>query len=108
VIHSGALQDANGGNCFNVTPARTTPCLQGSVPPYALAIADGATAEADIGTGLRFAAQYNIRLVIKSSGHDFQVVGLFPSALGHKSEWIDFHDNSVFAGKISWSGRLTG
>ncbi|TFY56223.1 hypothetical protein EVG20_g9013 [Dentipellis fragilis] len=44
-----------------------TTCDQGSVPLYAV----NATTAAHIQAGVRFAAQHNLRLSIKASGHDF-------------------------------------
>ena len=53
-----------GKNCFN--PSQ--PCSQGNIPPYAVAVKE----VADISTALSFAAQRNIRVVIKTTGHEFQ------------------------------------
>ncbi|CAI6312253.1 unnamed protein product [Periconia digitata] len=50
-----------------VTDAPASQCQLGNSPVYAI----NATTEADIKDGIRFAKEKNIRLVIKSSGHDF-------------------------------------
>ncbi|PIL35785.1 hypothetical protein GSI_02515 [Ganoderma sinense ZZ0214-1] len=42
------------------------PCRQGSVPPLGI---DARTVE-DIQAGVKFAADYNLRLVVKNTGHD--------------------------------------
>ena len=66
----GAMQDPiweeddEGNDCFN--PSQ--PCAQGRVPPYAVAVQE----LADISSALNFATQHNIRVVIKTSGHEYQ------------------------------------
>ena len=57
-------EDTLGNNCFN--PSK--PCTQGNIPPYAVAVQE----VADISLALSFANKYNIRVVIKTSGHEFQ------------------------------------
>ncbi|KAI0574735.1 Isoamyl alcohol oxidase [Pyrenophora tritici-repentis] len=50
-----------------VTDAPASECQLGNSPVYAI----NATMEADIQNGIRFAKEKNLRVVIKSSGHDF-------------------------------------
>ena len=45
----------------------STQCQLGNSPKYAI----NATSEADISKGILFAKKTNLRVVIKSSGHDF-------------------------------------
>ena len=52
-------------------------CAAGSVPPLAVA----ASQPSDVAAALRFAAAYHIRLVVKSTGHDFQARGSVASAM---------------------------
>jgi FAD/FMN-containing dehydrogenase len=52
-----------GASCFNPNEA----CAQGSVPAMLLTVAT----EADVSAGLAFARKYNVRVVVKSSGHDY-------------------------------------
>lgn len=57
-------EDTLGNDCFN--PSK--PCSQGNIPPYGVAVQE----IADVSSTLSFAAQRNIRVVIKTSGHEFQ------------------------------------
>jgi FAD/FMN-containing dehydrogenase len=53
-----------GANCYE--PGK--PCAQGDVPPYGVR----ARSAADVGAALVFAGKHNLRVVVKSSGHDMQ------------------------------------
>jgi len=55
---------ATGANCFTLGQ----PCAQGDVPPVGVAAASAA----DVSAALRFARAHNIRVVVKSSGHEIQ------------------------------------
>lgn len=67
----GAMQDpyweadsATGAACQSFS----APCVQGAVPTVAVA----ATAAAHVSAALSFAAHHNIRVSVKSSGHEYQ------------------------------------
>ncbi|KAF9262893.1 FAD-binding domain-containing protein [Marasmius fiardii PR-910] len=73
---SGAMQNINFETyVFNngtisacyLNTALGAPCTQGSVPPIGV---DARTVE-DVQAAVKFAAQHNLRLVIKNTGHDF-------------------------------------
>lgn len=55
---------ATGANCYTLGSA----CAQGAVPPVGVA----ATSAADVSAALAFAARFNLRVVVKSSGHEIQ------------------------------------
>jgi len=55
---------ATGAACFDTA----RPCLQGAVPPYAVP----ATRDAHLAAALAFAAAHRLRVVVKSSGHEYQ------------------------------------
>jgi FAD/FMN-containing dehydrogenase len=52
-----------GANCYDPT----APCAQGSVPPMMIRVQNAS----DVAAGLTFATERDIRVVIKSSGHDY-------------------------------------
>eukprot|EP00048_Salpingoeca_helianthica_P020198 m.5391 g.5391 ORF g.5391 m.5391 type:complete len:588 (-) comp4518_c0_seq1:51-1814(-) len=66
----GAMQSPNweangqGQSCFNPDAA----CQQGNVPLYAVAVGN----VSDVVAALQFGARFNIRVVVKTSGHDYQ------------------------------------
>jgi FAD/FMN-containing dehydrogenase len=67
----GALQEPNweqdpvtGADCFDATK----PCSLGNIPPFAVA----ATTPEQITKTLQFGALHNIRIVVRSSGHEYQ------------------------------------
>ena len=62
-----------GANCYTLGG----PCAQGDVPPLGVA----AAAAADVAAALAFAARYNLRVAIKSSGHEIQGRSTAPGAL---------------------------
>jgi len=51
---------SNAGSC-------TSDCKQGVVPTYVIK----ATKVSDIQAGIKFAKKYNLRLIIRNTGHDF-------------------------------------
>ncbi|TFY77864.1 hypothetical protein EWM64_g6152 [Hericium alpestre] len=80
---------------FDVAPNST--CFQGRVPTYSI----NATTVADVQSAVRFAAQHNLRLVVKNTGHDFMgrafgvgAVELFTGGL----QGANFSDSFVPAG----------
>jgi hypothetical protein len=52
-------------SCDPYTP-ETTPCTLGNYVDYSINV----TSAADVATGLKFAQDKNIRLVIKNTGHE--------------------------------------
>lgn len=67
----GATQEVNweqdsvtGADCFDAAK----PCSLGNIPPYAVK----ATTQAQISAALAFAAAHTLKVVIKSSGHEYQ------------------------------------
>ena len=75
----GAMQSPNwedddaGNGCFNPN----APCAQGNIPPFAVVV----NRQSDIASALQFAIQHNIRVVVKSSGHEYLGRSTAPSAL---------------------------
>ena len=58
-------EESNTGQaCLNLN----LPCSQGNVPRYAVAVQK----TVHVAQALAFATQFNIQVVVKSSGHDFQ------------------------------------
>ena len=67
----GATQEVNweqdsttGADCFD----GAKPCELGNIPPFAVKVTSGA----QVSTALAFAAAHTLRIVIKSSGHEYQ------------------------------------
>ncbi|KAI0040085.1 FAD-binding domain-containing protein [Auriscalpium vulgare] len=60
-------QDYAGNSSMCLLTVNTTTCNQGRVPLFAI----NATTPAHLQAGVRFAAQHNLRVAIKASGHDF-------------------------------------
>eukprot|EP00762_Andalucia_godoyi_P004540 ANDGO_05132.mRNA.1 putative FAD-linked oxidoreductase ARB_02478 len=75
----GAMQSpnweegSNGENCYNPN----APCSQGSIPPFGVAVSSAS----DVSAALDFAARRNIRVAVKTSGHDFNGRSTAASAL---------------------------
>lgn len=57
-------QDAGGGGCL----VFGQPCVQGDIPPFAVKV----SSPSDVSAALAFGAAHNIRVIVKSSGHEFQ------------------------------------
>lgn len=55
---------ATGASCFDAA----SPCELGNIPPFAVRAATTADAQA----ALAFAVRHNVRVVVKSSGHEYQ------------------------------------
>ncbi|KAH7426686.1 hypothetical protein KP509_10G012600 [Ceratopteris richardii] len=69
-----------------------TACYQGAVPSYAVR----ATSVEDVQAAIRFANAYNLRLTIKSTGHDFLGRSTAPLSLNiwlHDLKGLEFHDS---------------
>jgi hypothetical protein len=64
VMWEGNLVDGGSEQCYR--PAGFS-CLQGNVPPYGVVV-HGAD---DVRTALAFAQRSNIRVVVKSTGHEY-------------------------------------
>lgn len=80
-------EDTLGNNCFN-----DKSCMQGNVPPYAVAVQE----VSDITLALSFANRFNIRVVVKTSGHEFQGRSTAAGALliwMHKYKNISINEN---------------
>jgi hypothetical protein len=79
-LQPGAMQDPNweedaeGHNCFEPWAGS---CHQGDVPPYGVVV----TSPAHVAAAIAFAAVHNIRLVVKSSGHEQMGRSTAPGAL---------------------------
>ena len=76
----GAMQNINwekdwatGASCFEADQ----PCVLGNIPPFAVAAATPTL----ISAAIAFAAARNIRVVIKSTGHEYQGRSTAPDAL---------------------------
>ncbi|KAJ3044621.1 hypothetical protein HDV00_001547 [Rhizophlyctis rosea] len=84
-------ESINGTTCSPYTN-RTEPCPQGLIPTY---IVNG-TSPAIISKAVKFASLYNLRLVVKNTGHEFSGRSTAPGALSvwvHKLKDINFVDN---------------
>ena len=57
-------EGSTGLACFNIS----LPCSQGNVVPYAVAVQK----TVHVAQALAFATQFNIQVVVKSSGHEYQ------------------------------------
>ncbi|KAJ2986193.1 hypothetical protein NUW58_g5144 [Xylaria curta] len=87
---SNMWQQFNNDTCL-VGP--NTPCSGAGYPAYVV----NATTARDVKLGLDFARKHNIRVVVKSSGHDFQGRSQAPGALSiwvHHMQSHKVHDNS--------------
>ncbi|KAE8378012.1 hypothetical protein BDV26DRAFT_292614 [Aspergillus bertholletiae] len=96
----GALQWENWSawpthneECYLET-ARDIPCGQGRIPPYAVI----ARSAAHIQSAVRFAAQYNIKVTIRNTGHSFMGRSSAPNSLQinvHNLDEIEIQDSFV-------------
>ncbi|KAJ7289381.1 FAD-binding domain-containing protein [Mycena rebaudengoi] len=78
----GAMNQVNWEQGYDLSPPslclrNATTCGQGDVPTYAVE----ATCAADIQTAVKFAAKWDLRLVVKASGHDYLGRSTAPSSL---------------------------
>lgn len=92
--------------CYIDLP-RSDPCKQGRVPLYSAVVK---TAE-HIQAAVKFAAQYDLRLVIKNSGHCFLGRSMAPESLQistYKMDSIEFVDNFHLTGASACNNRSMG
>ncbi|THH08033.1 hypothetical protein EW145_g2989 [Phellinidium pouzarii] len=76
----------------------STVCGQGDVPLYAINVSSAA----DIQTGLKFAVEHNLKVVMKASGHDLLGRSTHKSGLlfwTHHMRNVSFTENFVVGGK---------
>ncbi|KAF9436406.1 hypothetical protein BGZ76_004070 [Entomortierella beljakovae] len=91
-LQPGAVQQANfevfdNRGCLGVN--QTTPCDQGAVPLYTI----NATSIQDVQIAIRFVSKYNIRLVVKNTGHDYLGRSIGAHSL---NLWVYFMKNIKF------------
>ncbi|KAJ8131939.1 hypothetical protein O1611_g1684 [Lasiodiplodia mahajangana] len=87
---SNMWQQFNNDTCL-VGP--NTPCSGAGYPAYVV----NATTAVDVKLSLEFARKHNVRVVVKSSGHDFQGRSQAPGALSiwvHHMQSYKTHDNA--------------
>jgi hypothetical protein len=77
-------------SCPLPTPGLDTKCSIGNSPVYVVNV----TCEEDITRGIEFAKEKNLRLVVKSTGHDSQQRYVHPSP---NYRWLD-----SYMGQINW------
>ncbi|KAI8995653.1 FAD-binding domain-containing protein [Trametes punicea] len=107
---SGAMQGANFETfvfkngavsaCFMNT-SLGVPCTQGSVP----VIGVDARTEADVQAAVRFAATHNLKLVVKSTGHDLSGRSTARGSFivwTHNMKEITYHDTFTPEGAPEW------
>ncbi|RKO93313.1 hypothetical protein BDK51DRAFT_19414, partial [Blyttiomyces helicus] len=89
----GAMQNMNWESpnplqtCLPTANA-TTPCFQGAVPVLAV----NATSASDVQAAIVFAGEYNLRLSVRSTGHDYQGRS---TAVGSLLVWVRHMDVPV-------------
>ncbi|KAI0467445.1 FAD-binding domain-containing protein [Xylaria cf. heliscus] len=87
---SNMWQQYNNDTCL-VDP--NTPCSRAGYPAYVV----NATTAMDVKLSLDFAREHNIRVIVKSSGHDYQGRSQAPGALSiwvHHMQDQEIHDHS--------------
>ncbi|EEQ33996.1 hypothetical protein McanMca71_002816 [Microsporum canis] len=105
----GAVQSINwetwpekNESCY-IDGLRQAPCGQGRIPLYSAVV----HSPSDVQKAVRFAGKYNLRLVIKNTGHDFLGRSTGPQSmqiLTHNMKNINFTDNFVPEGKPGGRG----
>ncbi|KAK2873242.1 hypothetical protein FQN49_002498 [Arthroderma sp. PD_2] len=105
----GAVQNINwetwpekNESCYIDGP-RQAPCGQGRVPLYSAVV----HSPKDVQKAVRFASRYNLRLVIKNTGHDYLGRSTGPDSmqiLTHNMKDMNFTDNFVPEGKPDGRG----
>ncbi|KAF8201271.1 FAD-binding domain-containing protein [Mycena galopus ATCC 62051] len=106
----GAMDQVNWEQGYDLHPPSLclqngTTCGQGDVPIYAV---EAETVE-DIQAAVKFSSTHNLRVVIKSSGHDYLGRSTAPSSLlihTHKLQNISFAD-SFFIGSEDMGSTVT-
>ncbi|KAF7330618.1 FAD-binding domain-containing protein [Mycena sanguinolenta] len=98
----GAMDQVNWEQGYDLSPPSLclrngTTCGQGDVPPYAVE----AKTVADIQAAVKFSSAHNLRVAVKSSGHDFLGRSTAPSSLlihTHKFQNISFVGSTMTVG----------
>ncbi|KAF7341935.1 FAD-binding domain-containing protein [Mycena sanguinolenta] len=107
----GAMDQVNWEQGYDLNPPSlclrntTSTCGQGDVPLYSVE----AETVADIQAAVKFSSTHNLRLVIKSSGHDYLGRSTAPSSLlirTHNLQNISFSD-SFFTGSTDMGAAVT-
>ncbi|KAF9431819.1 hypothetical protein BGZ76_011660 [Entomortierella beljakovae] len=88
----GAVQQTNfevfdNQSCLGFN--QTLPCYQGAVPLYTV----NATGTQDVQSAIKFASKYNIRLVVKNTGHDYLGRSIGANSL---NLWVYYMKNIKF------------
>ncbi|KAG6828629.1 hypothetical protein H0H92_007221 [Tricholoma furcatifolium] len=108
----GAMNQVNFESDWDSNPPslclrNSTTCEQGNTPSLAV-LAESAS---DIQTGVKFAKDFNLRLAIKASGHDYLGRSTAKSSLlisTHKLKNITFSDNFMVGGEDKGSTITVG
>ncbi|MCO5611704.1 hypothetical protein L7F22_065962 [Adiantum nelumboides] len=82
-----------------------TACYQGAVPAYAVRVSE----TSDVQAAIRFATQHNLRLTIKSTGHDVMGRSTAPASLNlwlHHLKHFSFRDDFRPQGCSSADGEM--
>ncbi|CAF2190616.1 unnamed protein product [Rotaria magnacalcarata] len=95
---AGAMQNYNWENTSCSITTNSTTCNQGAVPVMAV----NATLPEQVQSTIRLASVNNIRLVIKSTGHDY--LGR-SAAAGSLLLWVHYMKNMTIINQYSWCGR---
>ncbi|KAI8823193.1 uncharacterized protein EV422DRAFT_613365 [Fimicolochytrium jonesii] len=98
VAQPGTLQDPadeslGNSTCSPWTP-KSTPCGHGNLPTYAVNV----TSAAQVSKTMKFAKKHNLRVVIRSTGHDFHGRSTAAGSLSlwmHNLKKMEFHDAFV-------------
>ncbi|KAJ7489315.1 FAD-binding domain-containing protein [Mycena latifolia] len=106
----GAMDQVNWEQGYDLTPPslclrNATKCGQGDVPVYSVE----AETVVDIQAAVKFANKYNLRLAVKSSGHDYLGRSTAPnSLLIHTAKLIDISfTDAFFIGKQNVGSAVT-
>ncbi|UNI22232.1 hypothetical protein JDV02_008139 [Purpureocillium takamizusanense] len=89
---------------YTCLPQERYPCSGQGYPSYVV----NATEATHVKAAVDFARKHNVRLVVRSSGHDFLGRSNAPGSLSvwvHHMNGIDFHEGSF---KLAGSGRVLG
>ncbi|KAJ6466801.1 FAD-binding domain-containing protein [Mycena sanguinolenta] len=108
----GAMDAVNWEQGYDLNPSSLclrngTTCGQGDVPLYSVE----AETVADIQAAVKFSSIHNLRVVIKSSGHDYLGRSTAPNSLlihTHKFQKISFNDSLLIGGKAVGSTVTLG
>ncbi|KAJ6482419.1 FAD-binding domain-containing protein [Mycena sanguinolenta] len=108
----GAMDAVNWEQGYDLNPSSLclrngTTCGQGDVPLYSVE----AETVADIQAAVKFSSIHNLRVVIKSSGHDYLGRSTAPNSLlihTHKFQKISFNNSLLIGGKAVGSTVTLG